>query len=1737
MANKTPVWYDGGFGVYTGDDTIHHNYTENTGNVLTIERGGGGNEVLQVLNKGELKVKSVAGAASAALTVDALTAQAALTLNDDQNSDHLITIRKVASGASWLTDFLVRDPGDASNDSVALRITHDIQDSTPPQDAYLLSIGYTGDDPFPYLEMFRFKQSGEFFMVGGSGADILWATGGGGDIGESVGTYSPANIYATTLVSGGGSTISTQLVEIGPIAANTKVITALQTGTNDPGIRYNSSTSTWQASNNGTDWTNFYLGAGNNLDEAYNAFGGVGNVAVDAGTLTWTLTSPYDFIIADATNTYFQADSSTGQLALSTNAASANVSIDARGTTSQINMTSTSNMSVDAGGGISLDAAGVSNFTTSSSNLNLSCTSGTMNQDMLTWDVNSNRAVSIKSGTGAGNYGFIIENQGALTSYVRTSYAGDLQIYADTTSGQADLTLASGGNTTISCGRALNIHVDTVGNTYDLSLTVPDSATQEILFRAHGSAQIPFNSASPDNDLVGFTATSVIGALNEVKDGAVTTWDDLYALDKALTIDGDPLVFTQTSAAYGFQITRNEAITTSPMVGISCTNAAEDNAALEVTTYATAAPALTSLMGSVPTGTVSVTAGGFVATGALGASADVSMFGTTIYADASDNASAQYRGFYAVGDATGSAKKYGFSADATWDYGLHSLAPGLISLAGFTSGTAGFTVDTTSGGTSSDVYGYRSDMTAVVGDTGTYYGYIALLGGTTSNLADSYGFAADDSWDYGFYSASMATVVNAAITSAFDAYSATIGSGGMGSTNLTGVNIALSSDAADTGVHAAFRAQQNGTTTNLTGNFGYYADADWTYGLYSESPGSIVLTSFTSGTAGFTVDTTSGGTSGSVYGYRSDMTAVAGDTGNYYGYIALLGGTTSNLIASYGFSADADWTYGLYSLSPVYVSEAPASSPGGLVSIVESDFTSPLLVNGDYIFHFHAKPTGHASDPSGAFYWGFYAEGTATGSATKYGAYIDQNWDYSVYGLAKATFSDSFTTTGEAVHAEAGSATLGAAQVMSAVEAAVNGHASDDAGAFIYGVYANGTATGAAAKYGFYADTDWDQGVRSLSGGYFSESFTTDGWTLYSLAASSALGVAQTMRSVRAIVNGHAGDDVSSFIYGVHVDGTTTGGATKYGIYVDADWDYGLQVLTKSLINDTLSDTGNVLTVEALSGTLTSGEILTGVKADVEGHGSDSATAIIIGFLADGTITGAASKIGCYADANWDVGLYSLSGVYAHRSPTGSGSLESWATESVADPSGSLLSNDEVAAYKATLQDAAGDGGAYYYGLYITTTDAGSATKWGIHVDTTWPADQYVMRIRSGLWYAEEDFGTITTDLEHIDVNLSGLLDSSNEGRCINLDITPDSSQADGSRWIGVRANMANANANDTIGSIAFEANANWHYGLYVDNDLTVQQAINEGTIHVESISSSLVASGSYYGSSYYHTRHASDSGGTLYAYHADANTGAGLLAYIGFHAGTGCNTGVYSEATNNIFSRADDQSTITLPVVLVQNLDNDSSGGTAPALKVQNAYTALTGTALEIDHAYDGSDIQDTRRAIVLTNTSRNRRNVPSDMWQPLMTDNTTLDFYMQSSATGNAQHRWSTYSTEYYNKAIHMPLLIPHNSTLQNVSVMFYQTGANSGTEAERPRVEIWSQPYGRNYGTLLGSYGYAPYAASSGYLTCSVTALAEIVNNTDTFYYARFVTGDNTHTVIHVTGCQYDYDIVDLGAAPGF
>ena len=1632
----------GGYANFQGDDILWLDYTS-TGYIAQIQKSS--SDVFSINNKGEVVIAVQTSSTEPALKVSGRPTEAAiLNLYDATAGDDLLSFTKTVNGSAFAADLLVNSDNHA--DAEALRITHDVDNDTPL--GKILSLGYT-NTATTWVEQFNFTPSGAFYLNDNGGADILWTNDGGGDIGAD-GATRPANVFAElTVVAGVATTIKDNYLNIGPDTSDgNRQINALQNGTGDadsPAIRYNQASAVWQLKQTGGgSFVDIATGAGNDLDQAYDAFGGSGQVDIDAGNLTWNLSSPYNFIIKDSSGTiYFDAEAADGDLSLGSSVASAAVTLASTGVGGTVAINSNQGITHSAGQNSTwTQSAGNWSVSCSTGNISLSNPSGSINLSPgLNLEAAVDRQVNITAGTDAGAYGFDIHNEGTNVSYIRSSNGGTIYLSADTTS-TAQLVMQCGGNMTISSGRTLNMHVDTAA--YDLSLSVPDHASSDILFAAHNSGSIPFNSTT--DVTLDTTAQNIVGAINEVNSGGAVTWDDIYDNDQTLTIDGNSLTFTQTSTTgAGFQIGRNLAA------------ASTDSPIFKIRNYATSA----------------------------------------------------------IDDQPGFQSLYEDNA---------GLSGGVVVAA-------------------------QSSFESVVGVTG---GSVRLFHANyTANAADSggtiYGFVAD------------------------------------------------------------------GNSTGDWTRYGFAADNAWDYGFYGESPTYITL-SINAGTIAHLIETaSSGGIGAQVVGSKVSLTADATDSNYYYGYQALLGGTTSGLTASYGFAADADWSYGVYSESPTAVVLAPGSSSAGATHIVDSQYTSPGLASGAVIYHYRAAPTGDALDNSGGSYYGYLAEGTATGSATKRAFYADQNWDESFYGLAKAYISDSFTAADACLTVVSTSATLGAGVVLSGVESSVTGHASDPGTAEIRGFFANGTATGSAVKSGFYADTSWDYGLYSASKVYTTLSGVGSATNTYDAVVTTS-GLAGTLIGYNFSVTESATDGAG--IYGVYLALTPDGSAsnTKRGFYADGDWDHGLYIASPGYVDlDSVTATVDAVTSDIASGGLTGSPTVRGFKSLYAGHASDIGTTIVRGFSAESDTTGAASKTAYYADANWeygfdslspaqiavtpssaaggayevsncsysaasaalgasdvvyvnyasitpnaadnasanyfgyaavgsstgsaakigfwangdwDVGVYSLSKAYIRSAPTGSGSLEDWATESVADPSGSLLSNDEVAAFKATLQDAVGDdSSAIYYGLKIETQDNGPANKRGVYFDSTWPADQYATMVNSGIHFWQEDFGTVTGDATHFDINLSGLLNAAIGGRCINLNIVPDASQSDGSSWYGVKAYMANANANDSVGSFAFHANANWHYGLYVGNDLSVQQAPGEGTIHVESTSSSAVGSGTYYGNSYYHTRHASDTAGSLSAFYAQADSAAtSALSIAAFHAGNNCNFGVYSSAGANLFSRLTGEWTALSAAVV--NISNGNSSNTAPALYVGSLNTTSSGKCLEISHAYAGGDTEDTRRAIVFNTTQTNKRQIPTSLWKSHHTPTTTAEWTFQCSSTA---YRWYASGTTARNLVI--PLTVPHAATITSVSVSVYH--GNVPTSA--PQVILYRHAAASSTSVSQGSQSGT---LSSGGQTITLSGLSVTVDNTGYDYYIKYINGPTASTsTSYAYSAFVTYEITDFSAGCGW
>lgn len=1667
MANKTPVWFDAGFGVYSGDDTIHHNYTEATGNVITLERGGYGNEVLQVLNAGELKIKSLDTFTESALTVDAYGTQGALTLNDAHDSDHLLTVNKAANGSGWVTEFKLRDSGNQTNDDIALRLIHDVKNNTPLSGADILSMGYT-DALEAYQELFRFKQSGDFYMVGGSDADILWNSDGAGKIGN-LANYRPDEIHSKTLVTGGGTTIQAQSLKLGPTAVNTKVITALQTGSDDPGIRYNSSSSEWELAHDGTTWVKINTGDGNDLDEAYDAFGGAGSVTIDNGHLDWICTSPYRFGIADSGGpSYFKVDASNGSVTLSSRSSStASLILQSLGTSSTIDVDSAGQITIDSStGGISIGASAASDFTTNA-NLTIESQNNTLYTKGANWIHSSNSTsgdITISSGTLPAAVLTITGGGGANLIQAYQTGGGSLTLQSDLTLNAA-ATLQAGGLATVRGYRGVSIAV--TNNSYDITLSVPNYSTSEIFFNAHGSGNIAFNSVADPTPTT--TAQSIIGAINELDSGlGAITWDDIYDNDQSLTIDGTPLTFTQTSTTgIGFGVARNQsaANTDSPIVKIrNYATAAiddqpalqclyEDNAGMAGDNVKTIEGAFTSVAG--------VTGG------------NVKVFNTLLSLNAGDTGGTLY-GYFADGSTTGSWTSYGFYADTDWTYGLYSAAKSHVedSLSGTESiNILNAVVTASAARTSGDAINYRAQLIPHASDTSdaSYYGFYGV--GSATGSGRKYAFFSDENWSYGLYS--NAQVYAKDTLSGSESITVVDSIVEASAQRTSGDAIAhraiINPNASDlaTAYYYGFHAQ--GSVTGSAIKRAFYADANWSYGLYSLAPVSVNNIGISG--AGWTISSIVGSTNGlngTLYGQIISLSESATDTGAIRGLSLNLTPDGSATNTTYGLYADADWDYGIYSDSKIHTQLLSQSASANVYNAV-------VTANGI---------TGTIIG------YNFLLSESATDSGGIYGAYFDITPDVSASNTKRA----------------------------------------------------------------LYVTSDWDYGIYSASPGIFQQTLTSSSaFEQFSIHLTSGGNTGNEVALLDISLTGNVGDSGPTY-YGINLAAASISSGSAIGVHVDSDWTYGLYSHSKSLVSVATIPAGEKC-FEVIAGTLAAGSIglavdatsvgltssgLAAMEVSLTGSASDTAgylNGIVVSYT-DGGGTPDATR-GIYIGATWDYGIYSGSKIYvASDAPSGIGATGHWSVCSRVDPATSLASNDEVAAYYADLRDnVSDDSSAIYYGLYIETTDLGAANKRGIFVDTTWPADQYATMIYSGIHYWEEDFGSVVGNTTFVNFTLSGLLNSSIEGRCLNLELFPDVNQSDGSSWYGVRAYMGNANANDTVGSFAFRANANWHYGLYVDNNLSIQQAPNEGTVHVESLSSSAITSSNYYGYSYYHTRHASDTAGELHSFYAQANNavllGSGLVIY-GFEAGNKCNIGMLSKAETNLFQRVNAEWTsTTTPVVYI---DNANTSNDTAALCVASAATGAASKCLEISHSYAGGNTEDTRRALVFTSAQTNRRASNIYTWTPAGSSATTNDWYLYHATPGASQP--SSYwlpATTSGEESLLAPIVVPHNSILQTVVIYIYLAGT-APAAGSRVKAHLYEKAYSQQVTNVRIATGEV--GTGTGVQTITLSSIAHTIDNRYNSYFIEIENASASgYSTVRAYGIYYVYDVTDFAAACGY
>jgi len=191
------------------------------------------------------------------------------------------------------------------------------------------------------------------------------------------------------------------------------------------------------------------------------------------------------------------------------------------------------------------------------------------------------------------NFGATTLGNGSITISSATSFSISGHDDGEITVDNSALTLSttSGGNIIIDAEDDVIVDgtvVTVTATDGDLSLIsegelggdvylTNNKSSKDIFFTARASGNIPFNEAAPDNALVGFTATSIIGALNEVR--AAVTLENLWdrtGTDLSPHTVGDSLLFT---AATGITLTANDDVADVALT-ISATNTGTKNGQL-----------------------------------------------------------------------------------------------------------------------------------------------------------------------------------------------------------------------------------------------------------------------------------------------------------------------------------------------------------------------------------------------------------------------------------------------------------------------------------------------------------------------------------------------------------------------------------------------------------------------------------------------------------------------------------------------------------------------------------------------------------------------------------------------------------------------------------------------------------------------------------------------------------------------------------------------------------------------------------------------------------------------------------------------------------------------------------------------------------------------------------------------------------------------------------------------------
>jgi hypothetical protein len=775
MSDWKPLRFDpgtGGFKGFQGDDTLWLDYTDALGNIVDIQRSTA--SVFKLDNAGLANIDPTSNVGGPSLTVrgDFSDGTGILKLYDNNVGGDISIFTKTTVGSSWAFDQISEAPNHA--DAIGFRFIHKTENDTPLGDVLSLYNTTTASANNP---LFHWTNTGAFHLDEGSGADILWGTDGAGNIGGSADNR-PANIFAELTINGAGTVIKENALDLGPIAATNKTITALQTGTDDPKIRFNNATTKWELTNNGTAWS----AIPDSWDALY-ALDKTLNIDSTVLTFTQTTTAGTGFRVSrnqatsDAatmivSNAHVDDDqpslqvTSAGQVGFDANVTGYSHSSGeyanrisfapstaiASGTISNLLISTTSNGNANFVG-IGLSRGGGGSGTKYGINIDGNWTWGLWS----TSPVGITRSLTVAVDTQAMSSSFT--SNGSTATAKAAPYKAIFNGNASDTSDFQALGLWVEGSATGSATK-YGVYVDTnwdygLYSIADCYMNGVEAKSAEVLIGPVGltDKEITAYQDGTDDPKIQYQNSSTKWRFTN--DGTtwndmLNTWDQIYAGDKSLTIDSTVLTFTQTSTTgTGFAVTRNQGTSNAAIMVVSNTNVSDAQNVLELSSVGR------NVFKSTCTGTpVSLDRAHEFTYAPASPLASGSVY--NIYVDTTCNGNANYRGIYLNKSGSGSGFA-GVEVGTGWTYGLRSSSPSYLTGSGNVNSDR-FVLWSYYLSTASSVAATlsinKSQWDGGAGDTSNCKVHAFEAKSDTDGAATKRGFYCDENWTRGLYSLS-----------------------------------------------------------------------------------------------------------------------------------------------------------------------------------------------------------------------------------------------------------------------------------------------------------------------------------------------------------------------------------------------------------------------------------------------------------------------------------------------------------------------------------------------------------------------------------------------------------------------------------------------------------------------------------------------------------------------------------------------------------------------------------------------------------------------------------------------------------------------------------------------------------------------------------------------------------------------------------------------------------------------